>query len=408
VGRLTKARLGAVTIAVVGIVATVIAARAASMSAEDTAQLVALGAGVAAGGTLLAVVSLRLLRGRTIVGQVVAVMSTTLATVALGAWAGANAMFISQHDLHVLVVVLCAAATVGLATNVVLGARVGAAATSLVEGARRIGDGHAPIFDREIEHVTHTAELARELELTAQRLADARQRERALEASRRELIAWVSHDLRTPLAGIRAMAEALEDGVVEGDEAHRYYRLLRDEAEHVAHLVDDLFELSRTQTGVLDLELQRISLDDLLSDAVAGITPVARAKGVRLERRVTSPPPECAGSPPELLRALRNLLENAVRHTPSDGAVVVEAAVDGRDAVLCITDDGGGIAGDDLPRVFEAGFRGDPSRSERQGAGLGLAIAKGIVEAHHGQIAVANENGGARFTIRIPLDADAS
>jgi signal transduction histidine kinase len=407
-GRLMRARIVATVVAAVGIGVTVVAARAASMSTKDTLQLVAMGAGVAAAGAVVAAVALRLLRGRAIVSQVVAVMTSTLGTVALGAWVGARAMFLSQHDLHVLVVVLCAAATVGITTAIVLGARVGAAATALVEGARRIGDGEAPTFAPHAEHLTHTAELARELEVTAQRLADARRRERALEESRRELVAWVSHDLRTPLAGIRAMTEALEDGVVDGDAAHGYYALLRDEAERLSLLVDDLFELSRTQTGALRLELQRVSLDDLLSDAVAGIAPVAHAKGVRVERRVTAPPPECAGSPPELLRALRNVLENAVRHTPSDGAVVVEAGVVGADAVLSVVDDGGGIAVADLPRVFDAGFRGDPARSGARGAGLGLAIAKGIVEAHHGEIAVANENGGARFTIRLPLDLEPS
>jgi signal transduction histidine kinase len=396
-----------VAVALVGAAATVAAVRAAAMSAGDAAKLVALAAGVAAGGALIAALALRFLRGRSIVLQVVAVTSTTLATLALGAWSGARAMFFSQHDLEVLVVVLCAAGTVGIVATLVLGDRIGAAATALVAATRRLGDGEAPIVARDTDHAVDTARLARELELTAHRLADARRRERAVEASRRELVAWISHDLRTPLAGLRAMAEAIEDGVVEGDAARRYCAQMRDEAERLSRLVDDLLELSRTQSGVLRLEMQRVSLGDVVSDAVAGVGPVARAKGVRLEGRVTGRPPECTVAPSELLRALRNVLENAVRHTPSDGTVVVEADVVDRTAVLSVVDDGGGIAPADLPYVFEAGFQGDRARSARDGAGLGLAIAKGIVEAHRGEILVVNENGGARVTIRLPLDADA-
>jgi signal transduction histidine kinase len=391
-----------------GAVATTIAARAASMSVRDAMGLVALGAGVAFAGALVAGVLLRALRGRTIVVQIVAVMSVTLATVALGAWSGARAMFFSQHDLHVLVVVLCAAATVGIVTTFVLGHRIGAAVGSLVAGARQIGDGETPVFADPAHHATDTARVAHELELMAHRLAEARRREQAVESSRRELVAWISHDLRTPLAAVRAMAEALEDGVVDGAAARRYHSLIRDETERLTGLVDDLFELSRTQSGALHLELQRVSLGDLVSDAVAGIAPVANAKGVQLVGRVLGPPPECSASPPELLRALRNVLENAVRHTPSDGTVVVEAGVVGAHAVLSVIDDGGGIPAVDVARVFDAGFQADPARTSGHGAGLGLAIAKGIVEAHRGEITVANENGGARFTIRLPLDVERS
>lgn len=114
-------------------------------------------------------------------------------------------------------------------------------------------------------------------------------------------------------------------------------------------------------------------------------------------------PTELRASPPELLRALRNILENAVRHTPSDGSVVVEAGRDGSDAFVSVLDTGGGIAPNDLSRVFEVGFRADPARTHGEGTGLGLAIARGLVEAHEGEIEVANENGGARFTVRLPV-----
>ena len=193
-----------------------------------------------------------------------------------------------------------------------------------------------------------------ELAATHARLDEARKRQQILEASRRELVAWVSHDLRTPLAGMRAIVEALEDGVVDDPETvARYLRTMREEVDHLAALVDDLFELSRTQAGALRLHFERVSLGDLVSDVLAGSAPVAAAKGVKLEGRLVGPPPELEVSAPEVLRALRNLLENAIRHTPSDGSVVVEAGIDDElpdYAYVAVRDTGGGVPLDDLPR----------------------------------------------------------
>ena len=153
-------------------------------------------------------------------------------------------------------------------------------------------------------------------------LEEARARERALDASRRELIAWVSHDLRTPLAGMRAIAEALEDGVVEDpDTAARYYRTLRIETERLAHLVDELFELSVIHAGALRLHMERASLSDLVSDAISASSASAGARRVRVQGRVEGRAPELLLAPSEVARVLRNLLDNAIRHTPSDGSV---------------------------------------------------------------------------------------
>jgi len=184
----------------------------------------------------------------------------------------------------------------------------------------------------------------------------------------------------------------------------RYYATLRGEADRLAELVDDLFELSRAQAGVLPLQLESVSLGDLVSDALAGASPIAAAKGVRLEGRLAGPPAELEVSTSEVLRALRNILENAIRHTPSDGSVTVEAGSDVGGAYVSVIDTGGGIPERDLPRVFEVAFRGDAARTPGDaGAGLGLAIARGFVEAHRGDITVRNENGGCRFTVHLPL-----
>lgn len=373
----------------------------------ETTELALLAAGTAAVAAAAGALVLRALRRRSLGAQAAAVAVVAVVGVGVGAWAGARAMFLSEHDLWALGVILVAAGGVGVASALVLGRRVGAASEALVGVARRLGDGDAqpaaagpgPAAPQEL------ARLHRELELTSRRLEEARAREQALDGSRRELVAWVSHDLRTPLAGIRAIVEALEDGIVDDPgTVRRYYATLRGEADRLAELVDDLFELSRAQAGVLQLQLERVSLGDLVSDALAGASPIAAAKGVHLEGRLDGPPAELEVSTSEVLRALRNILENAIRHTPSDGSVTVEAGSDDAGAYVSVTDTGGGIPERDLPRIFEVAFRGDTARTPGDaGAGLGLAIARGFVEAHRGDISVRNEDGGCRFTVHLPL-----
>jgi signal transduction histidine kinase len=394
---LATATAAALTVAVV----------VATVGGSDRAQLVLLAGGAAGGVGLAGAAGLRLLRHRPLGVQAATVALTGVLAVAGGAWAAANAMFVSTHDLEALGVVLAVAGVVAIAVALLLGRRVGRASRSLVDVARRIGRGEAGV-DAGRPATTELAALAQELERMSAQLEAARDRERALETSRRELVAWVSHDLRTPLAAVRAMAEALEDGVVsDPDTVARYHRQLGLEVDRLAGLVDDLFELSRTQAGVVELHLEPVALGDLISDALAGAAPVAQAKGVRLEGRLDGHPPDLALSTPEVARALRNLLENAIRHTPADGTVRVEAGVDDGHAYVAVADACGGIPPPDLDRVFDVAFRGEAARSpgHGSGAGLGLAIARGMVEAHGGELTVGNEGPGCRFVVRLPLEA---
>ncbi len=374
------------------------------MSDEIEMLLIAAGTALAAGalgtGVLYAV------RRRSVAVQAVTVALTGMAAVVVGVLVAARAMFISPHDLDVLLTVTAAAGLVGVVAAVILGHRVAGASRSLGEATRRIGTGRevgaTPVAAVELTR------LGRELDAMAARLAEAQSREQAVEASRRELVAWVSHDLRTPLAAIRAMAEALDDGVVSGPaDVARYHRTILAEADRLAGLVDDLFELSRIHAGALHLRLAHASLDDLVSDALAAADPLARAKGVRLEGRRGGTAPAVEVSAPELLRVLRNLLHNAIRHTPSDGTVVVEVGAGSTHAYVAVADACGGIAEADLARVFDVAFRGEPARTPAPdgGAGLGLAIARGIVEAHSGDLTVANAGDGCRFVVRLPLPA---
>ena len=380
------------------------------MTLDDALVLVGFAAGGALVAGLVGAALLAALHRRSIRVQVVVVGLTSVLATAVGSMAAASAMFISQHDFQALLVVLVAAGVVGVSSAVVLGNRISRATRSLSQLAREMGEEQPQLaWEAPSTIGAGPAELQglrQQLEMTTRRLDEARRSERSLEASRRELVAWVSHDLRTPLAGIRALVEALEDGVVEDPvTVDRYHRTIREESDRLSGLVDDLFELSRIHAGALQLRPEDVRLGDLVSDALAGAAPVAEAKGVRLEGRVEGPDPTLRLSTPEVLRVLRNLLDNAIRHTPSDGAVVVAAGIDADSAYVEVTDSCGGIPVDDLDRVFDLAFRGDTARTPALdgGGGLGLAIARGLVEAHQGDIAVRNDGPGCRFTIRLPL-----
>ncbi|MEV5828865.1 HAMP domain-containing sensor histidine kinase [Spirillospora sp. NPDC052242] len=345
----------------------------------------------------VALVLLHALRGRSVATQLVVVSAATVLATVAGILVISFLMLINDHDRSVVLAVVASAGLVATAVSLLLGRRLVAANRALVEAVR--ADRFRPPA---VRLPAELAELSRELDAAYARLAAAHEREQALEASRRELVAWVSHDLRTPLAGLRAMAEALEDEVVvDAATVHRYHARIRVEAERLTEMVDDLFELSRIHAGALRLTRSRIGLADLVAEAVAGTEALARAKGVRLTGDVRGAGPVRVDTG-ELGRALRNLVVNAIRHTPGDGTVEIVGEVrDGR-ARVTVADGCGGIPEDDLPRVFDVAFRGEAARSPGGGAGLGLAIARGIVEAHAGEIGVANSDTGCRFEITLP------
>jgi len=253
--------------------------------------------------------------------------------------------------------------------------------------------------------------LGRRIAVGALAAEQERAAERTAEASRRQLVAWVSHDLRTPLAGIRAMSEALEDAVVvEPGEVADFARRISSETVRLSAMVDDLFELSRINAGALALTFGPISTEELVAEAMESAAPAAQQRGIALTASAEPGWPVVQGSDHELIRVLRNLLVNAIRHTPSDQSVEVVAGQTADYAWLAVQDACGGIDPDDLPRVFDVAFRGVPARSPRagvgvneSGAGLGVAIARGLVQAHGGQISVSNHGDGCRFEVRPPV-----
>ncbi len=354
-----------------------------------------------------------LLRRRSLRWQLGLVALVAVLAVLAGVLAIAQRMFISEHDLEVVTLVASAAAVVALVVALALGAALVHWSHDLQEQVRRVGTtGAGPAYDptargrgpREFQ------DLSRALDETTVRLEEARLAQARLEESRRELVSWVSHDLRTPLAGIRAMAESLEDGITP--DPGRYHRQIRAEVDRMVRMVDDLFELSRIHAGVLRLDREPVLLGDLVSEAIAGADPVARARGVRVGGRVedgTVVAADAAG----LSRVVGNLLMNAIRHTPSGGTVeIIGRSVDARRVEVSVSDGCGGIAAEDMARVFDVAWQGEPARTPAgdaragadRGGGLGLAIVKGIVEAHQGRVRVENiGSSGCRFAVELPV-----
>lgn len=322
--------------------------------------------------------------------------------------AGARAMFLSVHDFAVVLTMLVFAAVLSVGFSLLLAGMLASRVERVRAGTARIASGSldsaVPVEGRD-----EISGLAEDFNSMAQALERAAEREAEIESGRRDLIAAVSHDLRTPLASVRALVEALADGVAADPETEkRYLASAGREIEHLSRLVDDLFELARIDAGVLQLTLEEASLHDMISDTIASFQPQAQSRGVRLVGEVSEGVDPVLMNPPRLQRVLHNLVSNALRHTPADGTVALRAVPGDREVEVEVSDTGEGIATEDLPHVFERSFRGEKSRTRPEeanapGAGLGLAIARGLVEAHGGTIQAHSSPGEGscfRFTLR--------
>jgi len=339
------------------------------ISAQDVLVVSALSAIVAGLGTGLGWLLLnRQVRRWSLPAALATLVWTPVLVMAVGVSAAAALMIVSGHVLVVLLTSTVAAAMTAAATGWVLAARV-----------QRLADAH-------------------------RRLTEARDHERAVEAGRRELVGWISHDLRAPLASIRAMIDAVDDGVVTDDATvEDYHQRIRLQIDRLSRMVADLLELSRITTGRLDLHSSAVDVEDVVTEVVAAHDSLAQGLGVRLWTEVIDRPSVHADHR-HLVRVLTNLVGNGLRHTPGAGSVILRCARDGDAVVLSVRDGCGGIPRQDLPHVFDTGYRGEPARTPDvgSGSGLGLAIARSLVEAHGGTIDVTNVDGGCRFDIHLP------
>lgn len=332
------------------------------------------------------------------------VLAGALLSIAASTVAVAAEMYLSDHDLVVLGWVIGISAVLSMAAAVlVTRTAVASSITSLVASTRRVGAGDVvgaePTGWRELDLVS--AELAE----TSRRLAEARAQVAELDDARRQFFAWISHDLRTPLAGMRAMAEALEEGTAPDPE--NYIRLIRGRVDTVTQMVGDLFELSKLQTGTLELRPEPVILLDLVSDAVSDVHAIAAGRGIRIAQDGIDGHILWV-DPREITRAIGNLLANGVRHAPDDSTIVIRAdTVDSEQLILSIIDQGAGVSAENLGRMFDIGWRADPSRTtgepgESAGAGLGLAIVRGIVEAHGGRVQAQRTRAGFQMDLVLP------
>ncbi len=235
----------------------------------------------------------------------------------------------------------------------------------------------------------------------AVRLSMEERSRREIETARRRLVAAASHDLRTPLASLRLLVESIDDGVATGETRDRYLREIRTHVEVLSDLVDDLFELSRIEAGDISWTLRQVELGDLIGDAVAAMRAPAEQRGVKLATDLPADHLVAEANAEKVQRVLFNLIQNAIRHTPADGSVTVRARSEGDNVEVEVADSGEGIPDGDDERVFEAFYRGDAARGE-DGAGLGLAISRAIVEAHGGKIWLEDAHPGTsvHFTLR--------
>lgn len=322
----------------------------------------------------------------------------------LNVYVTARLMFASQHDLQLATVLLIFAGVIAMAWGYFFSSALTDRIQALNRAAHSIAAGELDV-QVSVNGRHEVAQLAETFNGMAAQLAQADRSQREAEKLRRELLAWVGHDLRTPLASIRAIVEALADGVVtDAATQQRYLLTAQRDIQSLSHLIDDLFEMSQIGAGGLELDRQPASLTDLLSDTLESFTALATAKGVTLTGSAPANVDPVALDVQKIGRVLGNLIGNAIRHTPAGGLVRVQAQRVGDSVWVEVVDSGEGIPAASLGRVFDQFYRAEESRNrETGGAGLGLAIAKGIVTAHGGEIGVESQPGaGARFWFVLP------
>jgi signal transduction histidine kinase len=314
-------------------------------------------------------------------------------------------MVLSGHDVVLIAaIVLAAGALAAVAAKLLAGGIIGDV-ESIRDGLEAVGAG-----ERDVKISTaardELAQLADAANAMIERLRSAETARHQSDAARRDLVAAVSHDLRTPITSLRLLAEAVGDDVVDGDLRRGYLQRMRTHIDVLSNLIDDLFELSRLEAGDIRWSLERVPLAELVGETVEAMRLEAEAKGVSVNVEVADALAPAHANPEKLQRVLFNLIQNAIRHTPADGSVVVRAETVADRVEIEVADNGDGIAPEERDRVFTAFYRGgvDAARSGG-GAGLGLAVSRAIVEAHGGEIWLPDASVGTRVRFSLPAAA---
>jgi signal transduction histidine kinase len=400
--RIVRTGLVLAGILAVGVLGSLAASAALGMKASETAHVAALLVPAGLITLLSAAVAPRVLAGASLSTRLVAGAIVSIVVALANLAALAKAMIVSGHDAKLLAILLIYALGAGVTVAISLARTLTPSFRRLGRTAASLGRGDLEARVGELSSGPELGSLARTLDQMADKLQRAEARRGEAEAMRRDLITAVSHDLRTPLASLRAMVEAINDGVVDDPPSMaRYVSEIRRSVQQLSSMVDDLFELTQLDAGAIERETKHERLEEIVRSATATVEPHIAAKGLALETDLgAATDVRCS---PRMTRVLQNLLMNAVRHTPADGTVRLSARLQGPLLQVSVEDTGGGIAPEDLDRIFEPFFRADPARSG-PGAGLGLALAKRIVEALGGRISAENAVAvGARFAVDLPL-----
>ena len=321
----------------------------------------------------------------------------------LNVWMTARLMFASQHDLLLATVLLLFASGIAMSLGYFMAAALNDNIAELNAGAKAIARGQLDVRVP-VQGQNEMAELAQTFNEMASQLQAAQQKQQELETMRRNLVAWAGHDLRTPLASIQVMIEALADGVVDDPETvQRYLQTAQRDVDTLSHLIDDLFDLAQFDAGGFQLDRYPTSIGDLLSTAIERFSEMASRREITLSGQILDPDIGLVNVDAQKIeRVLDNLIGNALRHTPASGEITLLVGSTAGDVQIEVHDNGEGIRAEDLPHIFDQFYRGERSRSRATGgSGLGLAISKAIVEAHGGRIWATNETG-ASFYFTLP------
>jgi signal transduction histidine kinase len=325
----------------------------------------------------------------------------------------ARLMFIStDHDLQVLLATVAFSTVIAVFFTTWVASRTIARIATVNQSVRDLAAGNLSIT-ADVSGRDEVATLAEDVQALARRLTEARDERLVLDAERRELTAAISHDLRTPLSTIRAMVDALEDGVVsEPVEMKRYFVTIRRDVERLNSMIDDLFDLAQIDAGAMRLRRQSITVHEVVSEVVDAMRARAERADIAIELSIRDELPAAMLDGDRLERAIANLLRNALEHTPPGGQIRVLVSGDDGQAAVEISDTGEGIAAEDLPNIWTRFYRVERSRARAgdtsDGAGLGLAITKGIVELHGGHVQVRSRPGtGSVFTVVLPMTPEA-
>jgi signal transduction histidine kinase len=315
-------------------------------------------------------------------------------------------MFVSDHDAVLISGIVCGAALLALRAASIVGGSVAGDVRSLRDALAEVGEGRREVRVAGAAR-DEIGELARSAHEMARRLAEEEQARETAESARRRLVAAVSHDLRTPIASLRLLAEAVQDDIGDAQTQRRYLADMQTHIRSLSALIDDLFELSRIEAGDIHWSMRQVQLGALVDETVAAMRPEASAKRVEVRCELADPALAARADPERIQRVLFNLIRNAIRHTPADGSVTVRAEATASGVEVEVADTGGGIAREDRERVFDAFYRGgaDAAR-DSGGAGLGLAISRAIVETHGGRIWLAEAERGTRVRFSL-LSAEA-